>query len=356
MILLPHGERNSPGSTFDWIVGNPPWIEVKRGHVSREDRFVWEWMQDGDNRTSHPVGGNQVAEAFAWKVMEHLSRQGEVAFLLPAITLFKNESTTFRKRFFAALKCIPWRTSRTLPKCYSRVIRIAEANVPSENGLGDPPPHCSIPRAHRRKTASACSLRWSSSNLRIVLPTRVNERMPGTSSSMPVKSEPLIPATSPLGARCLGRWQCGDRRMTCGCWNRWPSDIESFEAFCRRNGLQHAEGFQLRSGDTEEPIDAVPELAGKAMLDMTKLRECGLIFEFPQNAIVPIPPDRANLRRRGGRSGLAVSKPPHVIVDEARRFAVYSDEFLAVPHAQIGIGGAAAQSAPAEGHFAILDL
>jgi len=34
-----------------------------------------------------------------------------------------------------------------------------------------------------------------------------------------------------------------------------------------------------------------------------------------------------------------VSQPHHVIVDRARRFAVYSDEFLAVPPRQIGIAG-----------------
>ena len=90
------------GIEFDWVVGNPPWIELKRGHVSTEDRCVWDWMQDGGNRTRYPVGGNQVAEAFTWKVIEHLSNQGQAALLLPAMTLFKSESTSFRKLFFAA--------------------------------------------------------------------------------------------------------------------------------------------------------------------------------------------------------------------------------------------------------------
>src|SRR5262249_10521335 len=39
------------------------------------------------------------------------------------------------------------------------------------------------------------------------------------------------------------------------------------------------------------------------------------------------------------RSGLKVCEPPHVIVDAARRFAVYSDEYLVIPPRQIGIAG-----------------
>ena len=34
---------------------------------------------------------------------------------------------------------------------------------------------------------------------------------------------------------------------------------------------------------------------------------------------------------------MQVSTPPHILVDAARRFAIYSDEFIAVPARQIGI-------------------
>ena len=36
---------------------------------------------------------------------------------------------------------------------------------------------------------------------------------------------------------------------------------------------------------------------------------------------------------------LLVSRPPHIIVDATRRFAVFTEEFLAVPARQIGIAG-----------------
>jgi hypothetical protein len=40
-----------------------------------------------------------------------------------------------------------------------------------------------------------------------------------------------------------------------------------------------------------------------------------------------------------------VSTPPHIILDAGRRFAVYSDEFLAVPTRQIGIASSAGNEA-----------
>ena len=93
-----------PAEDFDWIVGNPPWIELKSGLVSDDDQFVWQRLQDKKHQTERPVGGNQVAEAFAWQVTDHLAEDGTVALLLPAMTLFKNESQSFRRQFFSNLR------------------------------------------------------------------------------------------------------------------------------------------------------------------------------------------------------------------------------------------------------------
>ena len=83
---------------FAWIVGNPPWIELKKGKVKPENRAVWDWMNC--HSADCPTGGNQVAEAFAWHVAEYLDDDGLVGLLLPAMTLFKDESTAFRQQFF----------------------------------------------------------------------------------------------------------------------------------------------------------------------------------------------------------------------------------------------------------------
>jgi hypothetical protein len=82
---------------FQWIVGNPPWKELNPATLEEDDQPAWEWMTR--NRSECPVGGNQLAEAFAWRASEVLDPEGCVALLLPAMTLFKYESTGFRKAF-----------------------------------------------------------------------------------------------------------------------------------------------------------------------------------------------------------------------------------------------------------------
>ena len=71
---------------FQWIVGNPPWKDLKSGQIDEADRPAWDWM--AANKKSSPVGGNQLAEAFAWRSTVVLDKDGSAALMLPARTLF----------------------------------------------------------------------------------------------------------------------------------------------------------------------------------------------------------------------------------------------------------------------------
>jgi len=113
-----------------------------------------------------------------------------------------------------------------------------------------------------------------------------------------------------------------------------------FPALGDRPGIEIQEGFQLRSEGTKG-AEFREDLVDKKTLLMEPLRGCGRIFVFPDDAIGTIDRTRAYVRKRGGMSGISVSYAPHVIIDAARRFAVYSDEFLAIPPRQIGIAGQA---------------
>ena len=84
-------------------VGNPPWVELKKGRIADRDKPVWDWMQDAENRLNFLTGGNQVAEAFAWELTHYLVDDGHIGLILPAMTLFKDESAAFRKAFFRDL-------------------------------------------------------------------------------------------------------------------------------------------------------------------------------------------------------------------------------------------------------------
>ena len=62
--------------------------------------------------------------------------------------------------------------------------------------------------------------------------------------------------------------------------------------------------------------------------------------KFPSSSLTKVPAERCFVRKRSGiEVPLKVSKPPHIIVDKLRRFAIYSEEYIAVPPRQIGIAG-----------------
>jgi hypothetical protein len=95
--------KNSPlRQKFHWIVGNPPWKRLKPDELDKDDVPVWDWMKT--SKTQRPVGGNQVARAFAWEILEYLLPDGEVGFFLPAMTLFENAARGFRQAFFQQAK------------------------------------------------------------------------------------------------------------------------------------------------------------------------------------------------------------------------------------------------------------
>ncbi|TET07947.1 SAM-dependent methyltransferase, partial [Candidatus Aerophobetes bacterium] len=89
--------KSMPQNRYDWIVGNPPWKDEYNLDKSY-DRNALNWINS--NKRRYPVGQQQLAEAFAWKTTEVLSESGQCGLLMPALTLFKIYSKSFRKRFF----------------------------------------------------------------------------------------------------------------------------------------------------------------------------------------------------------------------------------------------------------------
>lgn len=70
-------------SSFDVIVGNPPWTS-RRG----SSRSSVKWCE----ANSVPMPGGEDAWAFVWKALRHTSHGGVVAFLLPAMGFLHNHA------------------------------------------------------------------------------------------------------------------------------------------------------------------------------------------------------------------------------------------------------------------------
>ncbi|HUT44195.1 MAG TPA: N-6 DNA methylase, partial [Desulfobacterales bacterium] len=83
---------------FDWIVGNPPWIELRPD--TKREKFAKAWISDPKNKSLYPVAGNRVAEAFSWLITKLLKKHGIAGLILPATSLFNLESRGYRQAFF----------------------------------------------------------------------------------------------------------------------------------------------------------------------------------------------------------------------------------------------------------------
>ena len=315
---------------FDWIVGNPPWKQLKSGAISASDRAAWQWMQA--RAADHPVGMYQLAQAFAWQAPHLLTPDGQCALLVPAMGLFEEPSKEFRQKFFRAFHVhtvanfanlaevlfdgrarVPCaalfyrkRPADTTPEpdepitTYSPFVANQEATRPQDTG-------------ERRKL---WSLVINGSEIR-----SLELREVATGSGLPWK---LAMWGTPWDERLIKRME-----------HKW----ESLGALEAKHLLIAAEGLQVREnsagGEKVEPVD---EIRGKFYLNVEATKRLRDVFSFPKPAL---PRFESNTRffARAGRSKLplSVSQPPHILVSAARNFAVYSDQFIVVPPRQIGI-------------------
>ena len=65
----------------------------------------------------------------------------------------------------------------------------------------------------------------------------------------------------------------------------------------------------------------------------------GDLFAFPTFVFEKFPAELAYARPGREKLPVVVSRPPHILCDAARRFAVYSDEFIVVGARQPAIAG-----------------
>jgi hypothetical protein len=329
-----------PVDTFDWIVGNPPWVELKSGKISEEDRFVWGWMQDSGNQRNRPTGGNQIAEAFAWEVTEQLSESGCVALLLPAMTLFKDESREFRKSFFESRHVY----------AVANFANLAEVLFPGHRYREGKRTTVSRPRR-----PAAAFFYAKKQNKR---PTAVSVYSPLV-ADQPANRPPrpgdrkdtwnIVVDSSQIRSLELRQISAGDALP----WKAamWGSHLDirlvqsiakrflTLTDFARSNGLICSRGLELRSESAAEELEYIPEVTGKPLPVFTRLPRREIVFEFPDEALEVIPKDRSYVRKGRGPLPLSVCRPPHIIIHESGRFAVYSDEFMVVPAGQFGIWG-----------------
>lgn len=84
---------------FDWIIGNPPWIEIEQNSDEINSRHVVKWIKENaDHRT---VARYRTSEAFLWRCGDVVKRTGYIGLLIQASSLTNQQSDKFRSTFFS---------------------------------------------------------------------------------------------------------------------------------------------------------------------------------------------------------------------------------------------------------------
>ena len=279
-----------------------------------------------------PVGGNQLAEAFLWKVAKQLRPSGAAAMLVPAMTLFKDESTSFRQQFFDNhdVWCVANFANLAYVLFAKRVETPAAAifytpkmkgcRIGSSSPILHFAPFVATQEANRPEKPSKKLYTWN-----IVINGSEVREIPRVEA---LSGNPLVWKIAMWGSHL-------DMMLLRSVEGRF----ECLQAVRETLGLEMNQGVELRT--TGVYID---ELVDKNTVDSKRLRGCGRIYSFPNDSLYKITKEYAHLREGRDDLPLRVSRPPHVIVDAARRFAVYSDSFIAVPARNVGIAGKPEQS------------
>jgi len=330
-----------PKQGYDWIVGNPPWKNIdKKKDEKPRDLTAIEWIDANKGRC--PVDNYQIAEAFAWKTTELLAEGGQCGFLMPAMTLFKKQADKFRGTFFSNVEiwCIV-NFANIRRYLFEKAINPAAAFFYSGKEDWDKANHYITTYApFAVEQSSQLNQRGKSKKLwtLFVNYSSIKEiplRDVACGSSIPWK---IAMWGTHLDARIIDL--LSERNCT-------------LEAYLKSNNIDIAEGSQLRDlpgFETQEEKEAFHKahefrrkLVGKWKVEKDKLKKFiqkrEVSFGFPREAMTKIGKKEAYLRKRGGEGGLAVSKPPHIIIAASRRHALYSRRYVFIPPRQIGISG-----------------
>ena len=314
---------------FDWVVGNPPWKGLNSRNLAEDDKPVWEWMKAQKARGT-PVGDNEAAQAFAWEVKRYIADDGVIGLLMPAMSLFETPSKAFREAFFKTFNVSAIANFSNL----TEALFAGRSRDPAAAIFYAKRPEDEASAARDHVTVYSPLV----ANQEVTRPAAKNRRNETWSLVLNAAEIRQVRMADAVSGNSLP-WKLAT----------WGShfDLRLLEKLAIRfdsmGVLEDAGRFILSRGPelfastsaSSYGVESCKEVVGKKLLDVKPLKRLRRIFAFPPRAIRDN--DKNQMRSRGGKRGLLVCRPPHIVLSEARNFAVYTDEYLIVPSGQIGI-------------------
>lgn len=310
---------------FDWIVGNPPWIELEQGFSLEEPALTWI----NKHSEEKPVSKNRVCEAFTWRVVDLLKDGGGcVGLLVHAKSLFNSSSEKYRSEFFkehevsritnfSSLRKVLF-DGRAKAPAATFIYRRAKGNI-----VKPPILHCA-PFVINQMSIFP----WGNPKQKAGWLLTINDNEVQTVSHQEAEGgESLIWKIAFWGTH-------RDRKAIQRLMRLFPTTLDNITD--NRNWFL-CEGIQLRNKYEvdESTLESVDEIRGLSRFNVKALRNSRNRFVVPESALERIPVEEEFVRKRGGKAGLSLIKAPHLVLNST--YALYSDQDFVIPSGQIGL-------------------
>lgn len=321
---------------FDWVVGNPPWIELsqKNQAESNGEHYARKWMVE--NRKECPIARGRVVEAFSWRVTGLLNADGVVGIVHHATSLFNTTSKKYRQRFFQEHRVF-------------RITNFANLRATLFGGRATAPAATFIYRVAIQGKEKPPIVHYG--------PLAINQ-ISGSDKILWALTinESEIQAVSPQAAESgnarvwkLALWGTyRDERAIARLRHLFPTTLANL---CKKkNWPPPAQGADLReilnfselSLNEQKKYEYHPEIVDKLLLETDRLNVKPASFlSIPESALVKN--NKYYVRKQGGDIGLQVIDAPHIFVNASWNHIIYSEKDFLVEARQIGIGSSKGQ-------------
>ena len=315
------------GKKFDWIVGNPPWIELKP--TTQFENFVRRWIIN--NLYGRPIGGNKVCEAFSWRVVELLHDHGWIGLLIHATSLFNQESQKYRKYFFG--NHVVARVTNFSHLAY--VLFGGRGNEPAatmiyskaEIGVEKPEIFHYAPFI----TNQLANRPWKKGRKQSTWTITINGNEVSTISPKDIETGELL-------VWKIALW--GNVRDKKGLQRLHRLLPNSLGELVKSRGWHFHKGLEIKSHNSEGEIEPAPYLGGwrkvdiHTKLDAYEMPRDSFRFTIPETALHLISANNLFVRK-GRKLPFVLAKAPHLVINAG--YCVYSDIDFVIPDPQIGI-------------------
>ena len=315
-----------------WIIGNPPWVELKtskRGtEKDKRNKPAWDWFNK--NKEIHPTSGNQVAEAFLWRVTDFCRPETVIGLVVPAMTLFKHEAKKFRQTLFTNLNV--WSVANFANLAY--VLFSGRANRPAVC-LFYRPGNAPKELCEERIATFAPYVAEQNANQ----PGRAGEQLDTWNILVRAQDwREIDRKEAQKGERLTWKLAMWGSEREQRLLNRLRKQFPSFKDWAAAQRLIFAAAPEFRKGPGKG-LTFEQRLVGQKRLSFAQLRNSDAIYTISQLASEMLTKESCYVRERGGRKGFEACEPPHIILDKGWRFAVYTNEFCIPPAGQLAIHG-----------------